>query len=398
MLFLLGLTTAGAVEQTTFDVIQGAKRWDRVNKLWELAVGNPQPLFPDDNILIREFDELKIGSKETRLLQLPYWPRTDAEFTCVVEIEAKGSGMLTMTHRNQRNSIVDQWDENFKGSGLVVFNCIWPYVVMDEKEKYESRFSLSSSRPVEVKKLYIYQTMRQIFRLDSQNPFRGIMFNRPAPANSEILDSISMTRLSEQTVPLITSSGGGLGYGLPMPVFAQNGCGVMWRMFGDVSIIVNANAEASEGKLHRRSFEVGRKGEWKQGFFAMETAWLNRLDADGYWVGSMGEKQNLLASIRGGSGGDSLLDYVVFIPQNRINLPKGHKYKNMQFRFQGTNGLFQRASFEVPPESEAVAMVNRNPGIQILWLIKNEWQLGNVLRVYLDSSLVVRENSIVFIE
>lgn len=397
---LLPLTAtlrAEAVEQIAFDAIQGAKRLNRTNRTWELAIGKSPTLFPDSDFLIHEFEDMKIGRSETRLLQLPFWPRTDAEFTCVLEIEAAGGGTLTMTHRNQRNSIVDQWDADFSGSGFVSFNCLWPYVVMDENEKYEARISLASSRPVEVVAIYIYQTMRQIFRLDSPEPVRGIACSRSIPGTDETLDSIRGVRPGEQPVPLITSKAGGPGYGVPMPVFYQSGCGVLWRLAGEASIIVNANAEASEGKLYRRSFDVGRKdtAKWLTGFFMMDTGWLNRLDANGLWVGTLGEKNNLLASIRGNG---SLIDFVAFIPQNRINLPKNHKYKVMRFRYQAVNGLYQQASLDVPPGSSAVALVNRNPGIQILWLIKDEWQLGGVLRVYLDTSLVVRENSIIFVE
>jgi hypothetical protein len=391
------LGRAESVLQVSFDAIQGAKRFNRVNRTWELAIGKPPPLFPCSDLLVRDLEDMEVGRRETRILELPFWPRTDAEFTCTLEIETSGGGSMTMTHRNQRNSVVDQWDENFTGSGFVSFKCLWPYVVMDENEKYEARISLSSSRPVRLVAIYLYQTLDQVFRLNSGDPTRGIIYNRSTSGKEETLESIRGVRLTETSVPLITSKGGGLGYGVLMPVFAQNGCGVLWRLAGEASVIVKANAKSDEGKLYRRSFDIGRpdNAKWQTGFFMLDTGWLNRMDADGFWVGTLGEKSNLLASIR---GENSLLDFVAFIPQNRINLPEKHQYKTMRFRYQAANGLYQLATLEIPPGSSAVALVNRNPGIQVLWLVENEWRLGAVLRAYLDSTLIVRENSIILVE
>ncbi len=391
-----------AMEQVSFDAILGAKRWDKNKKTWELAIGNPPNLFVDTGFAHKAYEELEVKSSDVLLLSLPYWPLAEAEFTCALEIEAKGSGMITMTHRNQRNSIIDQWDENFKGSGLIKFTCLWPQILMDKKEKLECRIFVSSSVPVKVKQLYIYQTIRQIFHLDTKDPVRGIIYNRLSEmpeASREFKDSLEVMKINRDVAPLIYSRSGGIGYGLVMPLFTQNGCGVLWRSFGKADIIVHANAQANEAKLYRKPYEIGNTTGWSQGFFTFDTTEINRFDAEGLWVGSIGEKRNQLASVRADEvNPEALLDFVAFIPQNRINLPANHKFTKMEFRYQDASGLWSKRTTVIPAGSKSVGLANRNPGIQVLWHDGKDWSLGDVFKVFLDTSLIIRENSIVFLE
>lgn len=392
-----------AVEQVGFDAILGAKRWDKNKKTWELAIGNPPLLFSDTDFAYKLYEDLEVKRTDVLLLSLPYWPRAEVEFTCALEIEAEKGGMITMTHRNQRNSIIDEWDESFKGSGLVKFTCLWPQILMDKKEKLECRIFISSTTPIKVKQLYIYQTIRQIFHLDTKDPTRGIIYNRLneiPDTDREYKDSLEVMKVTRNVGSLINSRGSGMGYGLIMPLFCQNGCGVLWRLFGKVDIIVHANARPDEAKLYRKPYKAGNTdGGWSQGFFSFDTTELNRLDANGLWVGSLGEKNNQLASVRADEvNPTALLNFVAFIPQNRINLPPNHKFTKMEFRYQDGNGLWGKRTMSVPSGSKAVGLANRNPGIQVLWYDGKEWSLGDVFKVYLDSSLIIRENSIVFLE
>jgi len=72
LLPLTAMLRAEAVEQIAFDAIQGAKRLNRTNRTWELAIGKSPTLFPDSDFLIHEFEDMKIGRNETRLLQLRF--------------------------------------------------------------------------------------------------------------------------------------------------------------------------------------------------------------------------------------------------------------------------------------------------------------------------------------
>ncbi|MDD2404268.1 MAG: hypothetical protein PHI56_06975 [Victivallaceae bacterium] len=385
-----------AIEQVSFDSILGAKRRDKTNKLWELALGNPLPLFPNHHFISADVEKDTVRG-ENHLLTLPFWPTANHDFTCALDIETENRGSITMIHRNQKGSVVQEWDEFFDGSGNVKFRCRWPQILMNGNEKFEMRVSIKCSKPITVRKIYIYQSMRQIFRLDSPSPVRGFL-SRDFTAdtkNTEIepglYDGFEAAKIIGDEYTMIRSALG-TNYGLVMPVAYANGCSVVWRSFGKATVAVYADACKDETKLHRRIFEIGENGLWQQGIFTLDTSLMERCEPAYIWSGKVTSQGNIMAAVQGKG---TIMDFLAFLPQNRIDLPENHKFKVIKFRYRDINGMWERASLSIPSDAKALGIVNRNPGIQLLWLRGSNWELTEVLRNFQPNTLAIREDSIV---
>ena len=380
----------------SFDSIEGAKRYDRTSRTWELACGGPTQLFRDSRPVHIEEMALRLGPGADPVTMctvdgvLP-----ELRFTCAIELDECEGGVLSVQLAAADGRPLGKRACSFGRKGVVSAT----FCVEGELPAGAGALTLtvSASGPVTVRKVIFYRTFDQLFYLDSPFPLLGATYRKygnherrslcllPSAIRdhrtkqwrvhpSAVEDGIEVGNLAKHYYTLLCVKKGTLS-GIRFPISTPGGGWLCWRGKGRYTLTLMADGIP---KYKYRNFPMGKHAEWRSQTLSMDPTFLDS-DRNGIWSGHCHQawhRGNTLIQ----NYATGMLDYIVVLPQNRIPLPI-EGATTIEFRYLNRNRKLETCSSAVPKGAEAVGFVHVEDHVtRLLWQVRDEWREGIVVK------------------
>jgi len=390
-LALAAVPCVDALEPIHFDSIEGAKRWDRANGIWELAFGGPLQLFADGRCVhAEELDvELTPNAQPALLCELRN-VRSGLPFTCVVRIAKSSGGVLSVQLRRPGGECVGESLAAFGSAGSLALHLTTPDGNTQPIETLEVH--ASASGPAEITQVACFRRFEQLFEQDTVYPLQGIGYRDFGPKerlSHHFVPGASKhhrTRQWRGFCPVAMADGIGVGVldmsyyallcaeqspesGMPVPLRTPGGCRLAWRGYDKYTLPLTG--DCVDGYAYRNK-AVGRVGQWQSVDLAVDPTFFDSSN-NGIWSG-VRECDWHCAGTLATNYGQGKIDYLVLLPQNRIAITPTTSRK-LRFRYL-RSAAAAAVSVALPNDTNALGFVFRRANrFEILGQHDGEWRL-----------------------
>jgi len=396
-LWILAGIAVGAETSIAFKTIQGTKRRDLRAGTWELAWGGPMQLFRDGrSVLVLDTDAVLVPGAGPRPLVAVRDIRRGISFTCLIQLVESRGGILDVNFTAADGSILSRGATSFGEDGWVALTF---EIEGHAPAKSVLRLHAKASGPTKVRRIVLYRSFDQLFFRDSPYPLRGMVFRkfgtrdelssslnpgtdrdyttklwRTYPKGLE--DGIEVADLIQNHLALLCTKKGTLS-GVSMPIGVMGGCRLCRRgkeRF-TLTMLIDGSHEQPlpPGYRHRwQSIGLGDPAEWSADEVALDPAFLDA-DGNGVWSGYFmysWHESNVLVQ----NYGKGKLDYLVFLPQNRIALPAAPDRGRLSLTYRTGKGDWRLIELDIPPAAVALGLVYEKPHVtQLFWQTDRGW-------------------------